>query len=85
VLFHVVNERHLRRRPILFTTSKSPLTTWGGVLYDHGLAQAVVDRVLEKGRSIAGDGPLHGFLISNLAATKDGAKMPPEYPQEHRR
>lgn len=57
VLFHVVNERHLRRRPILFTTNKSPLTNWGDVLHDHDLAEAIVDRVLEKGRLIVVDGP----------------------------
>jgi DNA replication protein DnaC len=57
VLFHVVNERHLRRRPILFTTNKSPLTSWGDVLHDHDLAEAIVDRVLEKGRLIVVDGP----------------------------
>jgi DNA replication protein DnaC len=57
VLFHVVNERHLRRRPILFTTNKSPLTSWGEVLHDHDLAEAIVDRVLEKGRLIVVDGP----------------------------
>ena len=38
VLFHVVNERHLRRRPLLFTTNKSPLTEWGLVLHDPDLA-----------------------------------------------
>ena len=47
VLFHVVNERHLRRRPMLFTTNKPPLTAWGDVLHDHDLAEAIVDRVLE--------------------------------------
>jgi DNA replication protein DnaC len=57
VLFHVVNERHLRHRPILFTTNKSPLTGWGEVLHDHDLAEAIVDRVLEKGRLIIVDGP----------------------------
>lgn len=57
VLFHVVNERHLRHRPILFTTNKSPLTAWGEVLHDHDLAEAIVDRVLEKGRLIVVDGP----------------------------
>jgi DNA replication protein DnaC len=57
VLFHVVNERHLRRRPILFTTNKSPLTSWGDLLHDHDLAEAIVDRVLEKGRLIVVDGP----------------------------
>ena len=29
VLFHVVNDRHLKKRPIIFTTNKSPLTAWG--------------------------------------------------------
>src|SRR5208337_2112981 len=57
VLFHVVNERHLHHRPILFTTNKSPLTSWGEVLHDHDLAEAIVDRVLEKGRLIVVDGP----------------------------
>lgn len=57
VLFHVVNERHLRHRPMLFTTNKSPLTAWGEVLHDHDLAEAIVDRVLEKGRLIVADGP----------------------------
>ena len=57
VLFHVVNERHQRRRPIIFTTNKSPLTAWGQVLHDHDLAEAIVDRVLERGRLIVLDGP----------------------------
>jgi len=57
VLFHVVNEQHLRHRPIPFTTNKSPLTAWGDVLHDHDLAEAIVDRVLEKGRLIVLDGP----------------------------
>jgi DNA replication protein DnaC len=33
VLFHVVNERHLRKRPMIFTTNK-PLPDWGRVLHD---------------------------------------------------
>ena len=49
VLFHIVNERHQRRRPMLFTTNKPPLTAWGEVLHDHDLAEAIVDRVLENG------------------------------------
>ena len=57
VLFHVVNERHQRRRPMVFTTNKSPLTAWGEVLHDHDLAEAIVDRVLERGRLIVLDGP----------------------------
>jgi hypothetical protein len=40
MLFHVVNERHRRRRSMLFTTNK-PLSAWGQVLHDDDLAQAI--------------------------------------------
>ena len=56
MLFHVVNDRHKRRRSMIFTTNK-PLTAWGGVLHDDDLAQAIVDRVLERGRLLHLDGP----------------------------
>jgi DNA replication protein DnaC len=56
VLFHVVNERHLKKRPMIFTTNKS-LRAWGRVLHDDDLAQAIVDRVLERGRLLQLDGP----------------------------
>ncbi|MFZ6004642.1 MAG: IS21-like element helper ATPase IstB, partial [Actinomycetota bacterium] len=56
VLFHVVNDRHLRRRSMIFTTNK-PLSAWGRVLHDEDLAAAIVDRVLERGRLIELDGP----------------------------
>jgi DNA replication protein DnaC len=56
VLFHVVNNRHLRKRPMIFTTNK-PLTEWGKVLHDEDLAAAILDRVLERGRFIRLDGP----------------------------
>lgn len=51
VLFQVVDHRYLRRRPIVFTTNK-PLNHWGRVLHDNDLAEAIVDRVLERGRLI---------------------------------
>ena len=51
VIFHVVNQRHLARRPIVFTTNK-PLAAWADVLHDAGLAEAIIDRVLERGRFI---------------------------------
>ncbi|MGH7403636.1 MAG: IS21-like element helper ATPase IstB [Candidatus Rokuibacteriota bacterium] len=51
VLFHVVNERYLHQRPMIFTTNK-PLSAWGRVLHDPDLAQAILDRVLERGRHI---------------------------------
>ncbi len=79
VLFHVVNERHKRGRPMLFTTNKSPLTAWGDVLHDHDLAEAIVDRVLEKGRLILVDGPSyrtrHLDLDKSQAARKDAARI----------
>jgi len=56
VLFHVVNDRHLRKRPMIFTTNK-PLTEWGKVLHDEDLAAAILDRVLERGRFVPLDGP----------------------------
>jgi len=57
VLFHVVNERHQRRRPMIFTTNKSPSSQWGDVLHDADLADAIVDRILERGRLLIVDGP----------------------------
>lgn len=38
VLFHVVNERHLKRRSMIFTTNKE-LELWGTVLHDQDLAE----------------------------------------------
>ena len=56
VLYHVVNRRYLKHKPILFTTNK-PLTAWGRVLHDPDLAAAILDRVLGNGRLIILDGP----------------------------
>ena len=88
VLFHVVNDRHIRRRPMVFTTNKSPITGWGDVLHDHDLAEAIVDRVLERGRLIVMDGPsyrtrhLDGLepLRSDPPARVSGIE-PPEFPE----
>jgi len=56
VLFQVVNDRYLGRRPMIFTTNK-PLAAWGRVLHDPDLAEAILDRVLERGRHIELRGP----------------------------
>jgi DNA replication protein DnaC len=56
MLFHVVNDRHKRKRSMIFTTNKA-LPAWGRVLHDEDLAQAIVDRVLERGRLLHLDGP----------------------------
>ncbi len=51
VLFQVVDHRYLHQKPMLFTTNK-PLSQWGRVLHDPDLAEAITDRVLERGRLI---------------------------------
>src|SRR5437773_82130 len=51
LMFQVVNERYLHRRPMIFTTNK-PLAAWGLVLHDPDLAEAILDRVLERGRLV---------------------------------
>lgn len=56
VLYHVVNDRHIRRRAMIFTTNKHP-RRWGSVLHDNDLADAIVDRILERGRLLRLDGP----------------------------
>jgi DNA replication protein DnaC len=58
VLYHVVNNRYLKRRSMIFTTNKS-LDQWGAVLHDNDLATAILDRVLERGRDLVLDGPSH--------------------------
>jgi len=88
VLFHVVNERHLKRRPILFTTNKSPFTQWGEVLHDPDLAEAIVDRTLERGQLLLLDGPSYRTRhlpsppldTASDPATISGIKRP-EFPE----
>ena len=78
VLFHIVNERHQRGRPMLFTTNKPPLTAWGEVLHDHDLAEAIVDRVLENGGLLLLDGPSYRTRHLALSAqdAHDGLHQP---------
>lgn len=48
VLFRVVSQRHLKGRSTLVTTNK-PLAALGQVLHDADLAEAILDRLLERG------------------------------------
>lgn len=48
LLFQVVDRRYLARRPVIVTSNKGP-DTWGTVLHDDDLAEAIVDRLLERG------------------------------------
>ncbi len=52
VLYRVINERYLKHRPILLTTNK-PLAALGDVLHDGDLAEAILDRLLERGAHFA--------------------------------
>jgi DNA replication protein DnaC len=93
VLFHVVNDRHLKKRPMIFTTNK-PLSEWGKVLHDEDLAAAILDRVLERGRFIQLDGPSGRTRHLNLeevwpaATATDRARISgirvPEFPEPSR-
>ena len=74
MLFHVVNDRHRRRRAMIFTTNK-PLAAWGHVLHDDDLAQAILDRILERGRLLTLDGP--SFRTRHLGPDDPNAPTPP--------
>jgi DNA replication protein DnaC len=47
-----VNERYLKHRPMLLTTNE-PLAALGDVLHDGDLAEAILDRLLERGAHFA--------------------------------
>lgn len=51
VLFGVVDQRYLHKKPLIFTTNKK-LRAWGDVLHDHDLAEVILDRVLERGQHL---------------------------------
>jgi len=53
---HVVNDRHRKKRAMIFTTNK-PLNQWGACCMTKTSAHAIVDRVLERGRFLTLDGP----------------------------
>jgi len=84
VPYHVVNERYLAARPMLFTTNK-PLAAWGEVLHDPDLAEAIVDRILARGRFLVLDGPSLRTRHIDQAHLSDSArisgKVHPEFPE----
>lgn len=90
VLFHVVNDRHLKKRAMVFTTNK-PLQAWGQVLHDDDLAEAIVDRILERGRLIVLGGPsmrkrhLGPEVLASLGEVHEPARISgkkrPEFPE----
>lgn len=56
VLYGVIDQRCLKRKPMIFTTNKK-LNQWGAVLHDPQLAEALLDRILERGQHISLGGP----------------------------
>ena len=70
VLFGVVDQRYLKRRPILLTTNK-PLKQWGAVLHDNDLAEVILDRILERGQHIELGG--RSWRSKDLDLTMDAA------------
>lgn len=91
VLFQVVNDRYLHHRPLIFTTNK-PLGAWGRVLHDPDLAEAILDRVLERGRHLELRGPSyrtrnvkldlhHDLRAPSGRPTSISGNHPPEFPE----
>jgi DNA replication protein DnaC len=78
VLFQVVNERHLHRRPMVFTTNK-PIEEWGRVLHDPDLAEAILDRVLERGRVLHFKGPSYRTRHLSQGGSIISGKAGPEF------
>ncbi len=56
VIFGVVDQRYLARKPMVFTTNKR-LRDWDQVLHDNDLAEVILDRVLERGEHLSLGGP----------------------------
>ena len=50
-LFPIVDTRYLAGKSTLVTSNKST-STWGKVLHDADLAEAIVDRLLERGQTL---------------------------------
>ncbi|HNR99955.1 MAG TPA: IS21-like element helper ATPase IstB [Planctomycetota bacterium] len=78
VLFQVVNRRYLKKKPMVFTTNK-PLAAWANVLHDPDLAEAIIDRVLARGRFIELRGrsyrTRHLKRTENAGSTPNGSKV----------
>ncbi len=88
VLFQVVNQRHLQKKSMIITTNK-PLAAWADVLHDADLAEAIIDRVLARGRLIELRG--QSFRTRHIVKpstverpsqpAKISGKQPPEFPE----
>ena len=76
VLFGVVDQRYLAKKPMVFTTNKR-LRDWGQVLHDNDLAEVILDRVLERGEHLTLGGP--SWRTKHIAPEPvDPAGAPPD-------
>lgn len=50
-LFQVVDRRYLKGKPLVITSNKEP-SAWGQMLHDPDLADAIVDRLEERGEVV---------------------------------
>ena len=65
----------------MFTTNK-PVEDWGRVLHDADLAEAILDRVLERGRILQLKGPSYRTRhIQVEQRAKVSGKGVPEFPE----
>jgi len=78
VIYGVVDGRYLDHRPVIFTTNKS-LEQWGHVLHDDHLAEALLDRVLERGRLLPLTGPSYRtrHLVQESHNLQESQNPPP--------
>ena len=85
VLFGVVDQRYLHKKPLIFTTNKK-LSAWGDVLHDHDLAEVILDRVLERGQHIILGGRswrtrhLDPEILGDAGADPESVRNPPTPP-----
>ena len=83
-LFQVVNDRSPRQRPRALTTNK-PVEEYERVLLDPDLAEAILDRLLERGRVLSFKMPSYrtrDFAPSGIA--KVSGKASPGLPENTR-
>jgi hypothetical protein len=77
----VINERYLQRRPILLATNK-PLAALGDVVHDGDLAEAILDRLLERGVHFALRG--RSYRTRHLTEEEQPSRRKSASPWSHR-
>ena len=85
VHLHVLNDRHSKGLPIIFTKNKNQ-KTWCRVLHDDDLAEVIVDRLLERGRHLGWTGRRSArSRTSTRTRRRREAELQPRFPGRSRR